>query len=288
MPAPEMTPQPLEAPASYSTLDVRRSLRALDRKDSWHWLNAVLVIMLLMGGIVSLSLPRTIDVSDAASQLQLALAVRGLLGVVLIFNIYVLYQQYILRRLRGRLATQTLVAAEEKARADALYELAILDPLTGLYNRRFGEAYLQKEIARTARTGDELAVLLLDLNDFKNINDSRGHGAGDLVLKEFARRLKKATRGSDIAVRLGGDEFLVVLPECPPEKVRLVLSRLLNFEVEWGDERIPVFCSSGCSEYLPNDTCEKLLERADAALYAQKAAPTAPRELIHNGGAIFH
>jgi two-component system cell cycle response regulator len=93
---------------------------------------------------------------------------------------------------RASLATQIQVATEQKARAEALYELAILDPLTGLYNRRFGEDYLRTEIAHIERTGDPLAVILLDHSSFKNINDRLGRSAGDLVLQEFARRLKKA------------------------------------------------------------------------------------------------
>jgi diguanylate cyclase (GGDEF)-like protein len=219
----------------------------------------------------SFSLPNIISSSDSITQPELALTVRGLLGLVLIFNMYMLYQQYVLRVLRRHLATQMQVATEQKVRADTLYELAILDPLTGIYNRRFGEDYLRTEISRTEKTGGPLAVVLLDLNDFKSINDRHGHFAGDLVLQEFAHRLKKATRGSDIAVRLGGDEFLIVLPECPPEKIDLVLSRLMNVQVELGNERIPVFCSTGWAQYRANEKAEELIRRADAALYAQKA-----------------
>ena len=228
--------------------------------------------MLLMGAIGSFSLPNIISFSDSQSQPELALIVRGLLGLILIFNIYMLYQQYILRVLRRHLATQLQVATEQKVRADTLYELAILDPLTGLYNRRFGEDYLRTEIVRSERTGDPLAVVLLDLNDFKSINDRHGHNAGDLVLKEFARRLKKATRGSDIAVRLGGDEFLVILTECPPEKIEMVLSRLMDVQVQFENDYIPVFFSNGWAQYQANDTAEELVRRADVALYAHKAA----------------
>jgi two-component system cell cycle response regulator len=212
--------------------------------------------------------------------MELALTVRGLLGVVLIFNLYMLYQQHLLKGLRNHLEQQVQIATVQKERADALYELAILDPLTGLYNRRFGEEYLKTEMARTRRTGSPLTVALLDLDEFKNINDSYGHAAGDLVLQEFAARLRKATRGSDIAVRLGGDEFLVVLSECPPDKVEKVLSRLGNFEVASEAHKIPVFCSSGWAQYLSNDCIEELIKRADSALYAQKSARSIPRELF--------
>jgi diguanylate cyclase (GGDEF)-like protein len=266
-----MISQPVEAATSHSPAEIQHYLRALERKEWWHWWNTVLVIMLLIGAIVSFSLPNIIDSSDSMSQMELSVAVRGLLGLVLIFNIYMLYQQYLLSVLRKYLTTQIQAAAEQKVRADTLYELAILDPLTGLFNRRFGEDYLRAEIARSERTGASLMVMFLDLDDFKNINDRHGHLAGDLVLQEFAHRLKKAIRGSDIAVRLGGDEFLVVLPECPPEKIELVLSRLMDVQVKLGNENIPVFCSIGWTQYQANDTAEELIRRADAALYADKA-----------------
>ena len=269
-----MTSQLVGAATSHSTAEIQHCMRELDRKAWRHWWNAVLVIMLLIGAILSFTLPDVITSSDSISQMELVLAVRGLLGLVLIFNIYMLYQQRLLRVLRSHLAMQIEVATEQRVRADALYELAILDPLTNVYNRRFGEEYLRTEIASSARTGDPLAVVLLDLNDFKTINDRYGHIAGDLILQEFAHRLKKATRGSDIAVRLGGDEFLVVLPNCPPEKIELVLSRLLNVQVDFGNERIPVFYSIGCAQCRANDTAAELIGRADAALYAHKATVT--------------
>jgi two-component system, cell cycle response regulator len=197
--------------------------------------------------------------------------VRGLLGVVIIFNLYMLYQQHLLGRLRIYLASQLEVATEQQVRAEAFYELAILDPLTGLYNRRFSEEQLCTEIARADRCGNPLVVLLLDLDNFKGINDRYGHSAGDLVLKEFARRLGKGIRGSDVAVRLGGDEFLVILPECPPEKIDIVLSRLSDFEIETGQDTIPVSSSRGWAQYESADTAEQLLKRADEAMYANKA-----------------
>ncbi len=254
-----------------STLDIQQRLRRLDRQDSWRWWNAVLVIMLLMGAITVLSLPSLLRQDDPSFQLQLTLAVRGLLGLVMIFNVYSLYQQHLLRQLRNQLSTQIEAATEQKVRAETFYELAILDPLTGLYNRRFAEDHLKAEIARVEKRGDPLAVLLLDLDKFKTINDRYGHSAGDQVLKEFARRLKKSTRGSDIAVRLGGDEFMVILPECSQEKVQLILSRLADFKIMVEGETVPVSSSRGWAQYQRSETAEELLRRGDKALYADKA-----------------
>ena len=252
--------------------EIRTSLRSLDREDAWRWWNAVLVITLLMAVIVILSLPKLLQPDDPSFQSQVTVAVRGLLGLVLIFNGYVLYQQRLLRQLRDRLAGQIEVSTEQKARAEAYRDLAILDPLTGLYNRRFSQERLHGEIARASRYGTPLAVVVFDLDHFKRINDSLGHAAGDIALKEFARQLSKTIRGADFAVRNGGDEFMIVLPECPPDKVEAVLSRLVAFETEFEGKRFSVSASHGTAQYQPPENAEDLIARADAALYEHKIA----------------
>ncbi len=133
-----MTTLPNSGPAiANSAPEIRDILRRLDRQDRWRWWNTILVVMLLTGAVVAVSLPTILSDNNFSSRLQLDIAVRGLLGLVLIFNVYTLYQQHLLRRLRNYLSSQMEVATEQRVRAEALYELAILDPLTGLYNRRF-------------------------------------------------------------------------------------------------------------------------------------------------------
>lgn len=112
---------------------------------------------------------------------------------------------------------------------------------------------------------------MVDLDDFKKINDQYGHEAGDTALKMFSARLTSATRGSDLAVRLGGDEFLVLLPECQPGQVQHVLDRLapLNFTV--GERKVSLEFSAGWTDYQLGETAQQLLKRTDRALYAQKA-----------------
>jgi len=252
------------------TLEIKNNLRRLDRKDSWYLWNAILVIMLLMGAIVVLSLPKLLQEDAPSFKMQVTFVVRGLLVFVLIFNVYTLYQQRLLRQLRNHLAGQIEIATEHKLRAEMLYELAILDPLTGLYNRRFSDERLRAEILRAERNCFPLIVIVFDLDDFKQINDCFGHSAGDLVLKEFAWRLGKASRGCDFAVRMGGDEFLLVLSECPPEKVQMVLSRLAPFEMDCDGKKVYVSSSQGWAQYHPGETPEQLIGRADEALYEQK------------------
>jgi diguanylate cyclase (GGDEF)-like protein len=253
-----------------SDLKVKQGLTRLEQKGLWHWRNAVLITTLLMGAIVILSLPTSFKANDPIFQHHLSLAVRVLLGLVMIFNTYAFYQEHLLRRLRGDLEMQIAAANEQKRRADAFYELAMFDPLTGLYNRRFGEEHLRKEIARAERQSSPLMVILLDMDRFKSINDLFGHGIGDTALREFAYRLRKATRGSDIAVRMGGDEFLIILPECSDEKIQIVLSRVTDFEIDAEGSKVLVSCSRGWAQHRTGESAEQLLGRGDQALYANK------------------
>ena len=96
------------------------------------------------------------------------------------------------------------------------------------------------------------------------------------MLQEFASRLNKVIRGSDLAVRLGGDEFLVVLPECTLEQLKLVLERLRSFELDWQGQKIPVAFSAGWKDYEMGDRPEEMLARADQALYTSKRASKKP------------
>jgi diguanylate cyclase (GGDEF)-like protein len=156
--------------------------------------------------------------------------------------------------------------------AQEVYKMALLDPLTGLFNRRYIEQRLEDEIKRSQRHGRALSVILFDLDEFKQVNDTYGHGAGDALLKAFADRLSRATRGSDASARYGGDEFLVVLPECKPENVQHVLKRLEGIRVEVEGRNLSVALSAGWAELISGESAKELLARADTALYANKRA----------------
>jgi len=147
-----------------------------------------------------------------------------------------------------------------------------VDPLTGLYNRRFAERTLKAEIARAQRKGYPLTLVLFDLNSFKQINDRFGHAAGDLVLKEFADRLTKAVREADVAARLGGDEFMLLLTECDSSRVATVLQRLKSIEVDIAGQRIPIQFAVGWQEYRHDQSMQELMREADQALYLHKQA----------------
>lgn len=239
--------------------------RRIDKRDWWVRGYSIFVILLLTFAVISLTLPALVSGAETFFKIKLTEAVFGLITLIVLFNIYTIYQEILIKRLRRQLL-------ERQDHSYILRNLAMIDPLTGLYNRRFAEQRLAAEVARSERRGHPLTVLTLDLDNFKEINDTYGHPAGDQVLQEFASRLNKVIRGSDLAVRLGGDEFLVVLPECTPEQLKVVLERLDSFEIDWQGQKIPVRFSAGWKDYRHGDRPEELLAGADEALYAEKRA----------------
>jgi diguanylate cyclase (GGDEF)-like protein len=252
------------------TQAIRSDLRELGSRNWSLWALAVLVIFAMTAAIATLSLQVIEDPHDPFYQFHISQAVRGLVGLVLLFSVYTLYQQLQLRRTRVRLAEQVDVAAREQMRAEEYLKLAMLDPLTGLHNRRYAQERLVAEISRAQRQKSSLTVLMMDLDELKRINDQYGHGAGDLALKTFGERLSKAIRGSDLAVRIGGDEFVVLLPDCSLGQVQTVLDRLSALELEMDKAKITFHFSAGWTDYRNGETPEELLHRADHALYAEK------------------
>ena len=198
---------------------------------------------------------------------------RALVGLVLIFTGQMIYQHLKLRKIQRELA-------EQQIEAEVFRRLAMFDPLTGLYNRRFAEQRLRAEIARAERRGLSMIVVLLDLNNFKKINDGYGHPVGDQVLKEFAKWLSRSTRGSDLAVRWGGDEFMLLLLDCKQEQLSIVLDRLNGFAFELQGKGVPISFAVGWKAYQPGDEFEGLIEEADRNLYAHKNAAKLPNEPV--------
>ncbi len=156
-------------------------------------------------------------------------------------------------------------------------EMAITDALTGLYNRRYMESHLATLAEQATARAKPLAVLVLDIDYFKSVNDTYGHDAGDDVLREFATRVRKSIRGIDLACRLGGEEFVVVMPETDMAVAGLVAERIRRriagepFVIDRGARTIDVTLSIGLAGLNgPDDSAAKILKRADQALYRAK------------------
>jgi len=166
--------------------------------------------------------------------------------------------------------------AQLQALIDGLCDLSMHDGLTGLMNATFFQALLVTELDRSARTGRGCGLMLLDLDRFKNVNDSHGHPTGDLVLQAAAVQLKKSLRVMDTPARIGGEEFAVFLPECGPEGAARAAARIhagfLPLLVTAGNLSLRVTASAGLAWTEPGRAAEPkdLLARADAELYRAK------------------
>ncbi|WP_062202774.1 PleD family two-component system response regulator [Aureimonas sp. AU12] len=189
---------------------------------------------------------------------------------------------YILRPVdRNELLARTRTQVKRRRYDDSLrrslqetIELATVDPLTGLYNRRFLDSHLAHAIERLRTEGKTLSLMIADIDHFKQINDGWGHDAGDDVLRQFAARAQHSIRAGDLACRIGGEEFVVLMPDVDCAAAEAIAERLRvtvaeeTFQI--GDERISVTVSVGFATLTPGDTDATLLKRADLALYEAK------------------
>jgi len=268
--------KPFQDNAGVPRREYHGHLRKLDRRQWWLWSSTVLVLLLLTIAVASFAFPAMLSREEGTYSFYLNQAVRSLVGIVLVFSVYLVHQQHTIMRMRKQLAEQVDSLEKVQDLTNEVYKLAALDPLTGLYNRRSGEQRLTEEISRAVRYQRPLTILLIDLDGLKQTNDRLGHAAGDTVLRQFAERLQRAIRGSDLAVRLGGDEFMALLPECRTEEVRHVINRIEGLVIDYEGTKIPCRFSRGWTDYRPGETAEELLKRADQALYSNKRAGKQP------------
>jgi diguanylate cyclase (GGDEF)-like protein len=170
------------------------------------------------------------------------------------------------------IASSSISAIENARRYGEARKLAETDALTGLFNQRYFQETLRREVMRAHRYQRKLTLIVFDLDDFKSINDQVGHLAGDRVLAQAADRLREAVRSVDVACRIGGDEFAVIMPESSAEDgdqlFRRVHNSMRGTSLGPDDQRLRL--SGGIAELLHGDTPASLFERADAALYRAK------------------
>jgi diguanylate cyclase (GGDEF)-like protein len=169
------------------------------------------------------------------------------------------------------LATRAAPAIDNARRFREARQLADLDALTGLHNRRYFHETLDREVARAHRYGRRLALVVFDLDDFKDVNDRIGHLAGDAVLAELAERVREVVRSADVPCRVGGDEFAVILPESTVGDADQLYARVREAvaarPVGQGGR---ILLSAGVAELTPQDDATSFFQRADDALYRAK------------------
>ncbi len=258
---------------------LRESLGRLERQDWRLWWTTVIVMFLLLGAVLAVAAGSVFAGHSNPFREATHRNILGLSGLILLFDIYAIYQQFVIKRMRRQVILRTARALLLRQRAWDLRRQAVIDPLTRLYNRRLFDDRLEADVNRSERYGHPLTVLAFDLDNLKEINDTYGHAAGDLALKVFAFRLQSATRGSDVAARVGGDEFLVLLPECDAGHVERVLDRVRTLEITVGEERIPVEFSVGWTEFRRGESARSFLERSDKELYNRKRSRKAGARL---------
>jgi diguanylate cyclase (GGDEF)-like protein len=179
------------------------------------------------------------------------------------------------RGLRLANLQQYLSSQEEQA-------ASMIDAVTNVFTRTFLHDLMQGEIARAERSNRPLALIMCDLDHFKQVNDRYGHLMGDYVLAQIATILKSCVRGSDYVVRYGGDEFLVLLPETNLEGGEIVRQRVQRKVSEWdrhnrvGD--LPVSLSLGLSLHVNGQSAEQDVAEADARMYVEKHSGKGPAE----------
>lgn len=251
-------PSPLEGLPGFRAQNVESGLRQLGRREWWLWLSALFVTTLSVTGFALTAFPAFFQHREHFYEIRPDQARWGILCLLLLFNGWMVYRQWSFRRMRKNL---TRVGAGLDTQA-GISDPTSADPVTGLFTKAFAEQQLGKEIARAKRQNSLLSLATIHLDEFDQLNQRYGLSATDAALKELARRLKKACRGSDFAVRLTDDDFLLVLPECGLGEVKLVLNRLGSLEMNCAGRKVTLAYTTGWVDYQPGDLAGDLIKRA--------------------------
>jgi diguanylate cyclase (GGDEF)-like protein len=248
--------------------ELYRDMEALSTRDWQLWSIGALTLVVIAIGFSAFVLPNLMwaGVALHADHHYMPQLFFGLLTLIILLNIYILDQKRTIDRTRQRLLRELVESA--KAR-----EVALVDPLTGVFNRRYMEEVFPREISKAARGGTDLSFVMLDVDGFKDINTRFGHFAGDQYLRDVATLLKKTFRGSDTVLRLGGDEFLVILPETSNKQAQRAAERLL-WETRWwnqaGHAKYELAFSCGVATYRKGMDIKEVLDLADRDMYRAK------------------
>jgi diguanylate cyclase (GGDEF)-like protein len=261
---PTAKPSPLEGPASFRAQFTEADLGQLAKREWWLWFSALAVTAAAGVALLLSSFPSLFRHSEHFYEVRPEQARWAVLCLMLLFNARMVYRQASFRRLRKK-------ATEPKAEPDdstaGLYDPGGLDPVTGLLTRGSVLTHLGKEIARAKRRNSTLSLATLHLEDLGDLYKRFGNAAVDQALKEFARRLKEVSRGSDFAVRLGNDDFVLVLPKCNLGEVSQVINRMGPMELDCAGKKISLAYTTGWVDYQPGDMPSDLLKRASQLLH---------------------
>ncbi len=217
---------------------------------------------------------RTLPIILVAEEDDRARVVRAMDLGVNDFIVRPVERNELMARVRTQVRRQRYAAALRQSVSQTM-ALAVTDELTGLYNRRYFDRHLALMLAKAQEQSRDMAVMLIDMDYFKSVNDTHGHDIGDAVLREFADRLRRNIRGVDLACRFGGEEFVVLMPDTDYQQAQGVAERVRRAVAERGFDAsgkpLAVTVSLGVAlNESPVDTPDTLLKRADVALYRAK------------------
>ncbi len=246
---------------------IQTELLMLESQKQEVWLLIAFAIAVLVLGALSLLAPASFW---HLNQLELTFSPQvlfvAMMAIVMIM-LFVLRRDLEMRKLRLASLQQTFNSQSNQA-------ASMIDAVTNVFTRSFLHDLLQGEIARAERTNRPLALIMSDLNNFKQVNDRYGHLMGDYVLSQVASILKTCVRGSDYVVRYGGDEFLILLPETDKKGAEIVRQRIGEKMTEWDRNHrmgeVPISLSLGLYLHVPGQTPEQDVAEADSRMYVEK------------------
>jgi len=247
---------------------VKQQIRSLGRRD-WVWVSLVLLSLLVVAGIgLALYWLRPGGGGSADFPVVLLAGLLYAAGVAVVaFNIYALARGKENEKVQTELLLETLEGQVGRLQG-------MIDPMTRVYNRYCLEELLTKEMSRSERYAKVFALIVVDLDKFKEINDRFGHLMGDFVLAEVGNILRSCVRGSDIIIRYGGDEFVLVLSETDLLGSEVVVNRIHKKVKEWGATnrvaRFELSVSTGIAIFAEGKKVTDLIAEADQAMYAMK------------------
>src|SRR5712671_3501474 len=262
-------PSPLEGSGAFRALQTETELRQLGRSEWWLWFCACTVTLLAASALVLSFLPFLFRHANHFYEIRPDQAQWGTAALVVVFNAWLVYRQWSFRRRRKQLTAQNPFPERN---GSEISDASGFDPVTGLYTRVSIEQHLGKEIGRARRENTALSVATVHIDEFAMITQRYGKSAIDALVKEFARRLKKAIRGSDFAVRMASGDFLLILTECTLGEVKHILDRIGPLDITAAGEKNSIPYSTGWVDYQSGELPSDLLKRATQILHLYENA----------------
>lgn len=252
----------------------RERLAQFERRDQELWF-VVLVVCAAAGvALAALVLPDALrGVAPAAGDRFLTRLVLGLVALLALTSIYLVKQRHAIKSVRAALIY-------EVTRLNRIEAESFVDPLTRTYNRRYFDDLIVREASRADRADGVFSLLMIDVNDFKGVNDRFGHLEGDRFLREVAGVITRSFRKTDIVVRYGGDEFVVLMPDTREAQASVALARLVEAVADWNEanrsSRYSLELSFGLASYTKGSKVGTVLDQADRRMYSHKSAMRRP------------